>query len=97
MRRMMAIVIFVVVFALGLAFSAINTAPVNINYYLGVVTLPLSVIVILSLVAGIIIGSLTIFASTLRLRYENHYLQKKLDISEQEINSLRILPIKDQH
>lgn len=97
MRRIMTIIIFVIVFAVGAAFSAINTNPVIINYYLGTLTAPLSVVMILSIVAGIILGAVAIFASTLRLRYENRRLNKKLDVSEQEINSLRILPIKDEH
>lgn len=97
MRRIMTIIIFVTVFAVGAAFSAINTDPVIINYYLGTLTAPLSVVMILSIVAGIILGAIAIYASTLRLRYENRRLHKKLDVSEQEINSLRILPVKDEH
>ena len=97
MRRIITIVIFVIVFAVGAAFSAINTNPVIINYYLGTLTAPLSVVMILSIVAGIILGAVAIFASTLRLRYENRRLNKKLNVSEQEINSLRIIPIKDEH
>ncbi len=97
MRRIMTIIIFVIVFAVGAAFSAINTNPVIINYYLGTLTAPLSVVMILSIVAGIILGAVAIFASTLRLRYENRRLNKKLNVSEQEINSLRIIPIRDEH
>ena len=96
MRRILTVVIFVIVFAVGTAFSAINTNPVIINYYLGTLTAPLSVVMILSIVVGIILGAVAIFAGTLRLRYENRRLHKKLNVSEQEINSLRILPIKDE-
>jgi len=97
MRRIVTIAIFITVFAIGAAFSAINTDPIAINYYLGSMTAPLSVIVVLSIVTGIILGAAIIFTNTLRLRYENRRLQKKLTISEQEIDSLRILPIKNTH
>ena len=97
MRRIMTIAIFITVFATGAAFSAINTDPISVNYYLGSITAPLSVIVVLSIVAGIFLGATIIFSSSLRLRYENRRLQKKLEVSEQEIDSLRILPIKDEH
>jgi len=97
MRRIVTIAIFITVFAIGAAFSAINTDPIAINYYLGSITAPLSVIVVLSIVTGIILGAAIIFTNTLRLRYENRRLQKKLTISEQEIDSLRILPIKNTH
>jgi len=97
MRRIITIAIFITVFAIGAAFSAINTNPIIVNYYLGSITAPLSVIIVLSIVAGIILGAAIIYTSTLRLRYENRRLHKKLDVSVQEIDSLRILPIKDVH
>ena len=97
MRRVITIAIFIIIFSIGAAFSAINLNPITINYYLGSVAIPLSIMVILSLVAGIIIGAIAIYITSLRLRYENSRLQKKLFLSEQEVNSLRILPIKDIH
>ncbi|NOQ94031.1 MAG: DUF1049 domain-containing protein [Methylophaga sp.] len=97
MRRIVTIAVFITVFAIGAAFSAINTDPIAVNYYLGSIIAPLSVIIVLSIVAGIILGATIIFSSTLRLRYENRRLSKKLKVSEQEIDSLRILPIKDEH
>lgn len=95
MRRIITIAIFIIVFVMGAGFSAINTSPVTINYYLGTFTLPLSAIIIIAIILGIIIAALTLSTRVLRLRYENSRLNKKLAVSEQEINSLRILPIKD--
>jgi|TARA_B110000046_G_scaffold135284_1_gene141547 putative membrane protein len=97
MQRIITIAIFITVFAAGAAFSAVNNSPVNIQYYLGTVTMPISIIVIVSLVIGITIGVLAIFVGSLQLRYENKRLQKKIDLREQELDSLRILPIKDTH
>lgn len=97
MRRILTVIIFIIVFTVGAAFSAINTNPVDINYYMGTLTVPLSLIMILSLIIGIILGAIAIFINSLRLRYENRRLNKKIAISDQEINSLRILPIKDLH
>ena len=97
MKRIITIAIFIAVFSAGAAFSAVNNTPVNIQYYLGTVTMPISIIVIVSLVIGITIGVLAIFIGSLQLRYENKRLQKKIDLREQELDSLRILPIKDTH
>jgi putative membrane protein len=97
MQRIITIAIFITVFAAGAAFSAVNNSPVNIQYYLGTVTMPISIIVIVSLVIGVTIGVLAIFIGSLQLRYENKRLQKKIDLREQELDSLRILPIKDTH
>ncbi|MDO7667707.1 MAG: LapA family protein, partial [Pseudomonadota bacterium] len=80
---------------LGAGFSAINLTPVDINYYLGVLSLPLSMVIIAAIILGTILGALAFSTSILRLRYENRRLRKKLISSEQEINSLRILPITD--
>lgn len=95
MSRIITIAIFICVFILGAGFSAINTTPVAINFYLGSVTLPLSVLVVLAIILGCVLSASALFLSSLRLRYENRRLNKKLAISEQEINSLRILPVKD--
>jgi len=95
MSRILTITTFILVFAAGVAFSAINTIPVEINYYLGTISAPLSVVVILSIVAGIFLGAIIIYSTNLRLRYENRRLHKKLHLFEQEIDSLRILPIKE--
>ena len=97
MRRILTIIIFIIVFAVGITFSAINTDLVNINYYLGTLSLPLSIVVVASIVLGLILGALAIFMGTIQLRYENRRLHKKLETSEQEINSLRILPLTDEH
>jgi putative membrane protein len=95
MRKFIPIVIFILVFAAGSAFSAINTDAVTINYYLGSISLPLSIVIVLSMVTGIILGALIITVSTLKLRYENRRLTKKVKQAEQEIDNLRTLPLTD--
>lgn len=97
MRRILTIIIFILVFTVGIAFSAINNDSVTINYYLGTLSLPLSIIVVISIVLGLILGASALFVGSLQLRYENRRLVKKLETSEQEINSLRILPLTDEH
>jgi len=95
MRRIMTIILFVIVLMVSVGFSAINLAPVDINYYLGTLSLPLSMIIIVAIILGTLLGALALSTTILRLKYENRRLRKKLTLSEQEINSLRILPITD--
>lgn len=97
MRRIIAIAIFITVVVIAAGFAVVNDAPVTLNYYVGTFTLPLSILMVLTLIIGAALGAFALMFSTLRLRYENRRLTKKLSISEQEIDSLRILPIKDQH
>lgn len=68
---------------------------VTVNFYFGELTLPLSVLLIIAVLLGITIGMIVLLLTTLKLRYENRNLRHKLSVSEQEINSLRIIPIKD--
>ncbi|HEC60206.1 MAG TPA: LapA family protein [Methylophaga sp.] len=91
----MTIIVFVIVLILGAGFSAINLMPVDINYYLGTLSLPLSIVIIAAIILGTLLGALVLSASILRLRYENRRLRKKLTNTEQEIDRLRILPITD--
>ena len=97
MRRIITFTIFLCVFIASATFAAFNMTPVTVNFYLAHTTLPLSVIIVIAMLAGVIIGALALFLATLKLRYENRRLHHKLSLSEQEINSLRILPIKDAH
>lgn len=95
MRRIITIILFIIVLIIGAGFSANNLTPVDINYYLGVLSLPLSVVIIVAIILGTVIGGLVLSTSILGLKYENRRLRKKLALSEQEVNSLRILPITD--
>jgi putative membrane protein len=95
MKRIIIIALFLCVFALAAGFSALNPTLVSISFYVIDFTIPLSIIVVVAILIGAILTSLIISVSLLKLRYENRRLRKKLTVSEQEINSLRILPIKD--
>lgn len=95
MSRIISVILFITVIILGAGFTAINMTSVDIHYYLGVFSLPLSVVIIVSIVLGTALGGLVLSMSIMSLRYENRRLRKKLTTSEQEVNSLRILPITD--
>lgn len=97
MRKIILLLIFGLIFIASAAFAAFNMSDVTVNYYFGELTIPLSVLVALSMLIGVTLGAVILLFSTMKLRYENHRLQSKLSVSEQEINSLRILPIKDAH
>lgn len=69
MKKLLYAVLFLVVFVFGLTFAARNPQLVSINYYFGVdVELPITVLLLVSLMAGIVIGYLASFATGLRRR-----------------------------
>ncbi len=95
MRRLITLLIFIIVLIAGATFTSVNTDPVTLNYYFGSLTLPLSGLVLIALTIGVLIGALAVSLATLRLRYDNRRLQKQAKLAEQEIDSLRVLPLRD--
>lgn len=95
-RKLFFFCIFVLAFVLSIVFAAFNMHSVAISVYFAEWQLPLSLIVIIALLIGLLIGATILFLSAVKLRYQNHRLQHKLNSVEQELNSLRILPIRDE-
>lgn len=94
-RKIFFISVFVLAFIVSVAFAAFNTQSVTLNVYFSEWQLPLAVLLIMVLLVGLLTGAAIIFLSTLRMRITNRRLQQKLQIAEQELNSLRILPVRD--
>lgn len=97
MRKLFFLLLFALIFIISAAFAAFNMTAVTVNFYFGELSLPLSALMVIAILFGVALGMIVLVLSTIRLRYENRRLQHKLSVSEQEINSLRILPIKDNH
>lgn len=95
MRKLIGIIILIIAIVIGAAFTSINTDLVTLNYYFGSVTLSTSVLILASLLLGVLIGALAVWFSSLRLRYDNRRLNKQAKLAEQEIDSLRVLPLRD--
>ncbi len=95
MRRFITLLIFLIMLITGAAFTKVNGDPATLNYYFGNVTLPLSGIVLIALTLGVLLGALAVSLATLRLRYDNRRLKKQAKLAEQEIDSLRVLPLRD--
>ena len=94
-RKIFFISVFVLAFIVSVAFAAFNTQAVTLNVYFSEWQLPLAVLLIMVLLIGLLAGAAIIFLSTLRMRLTNRRLQQKLQIAEPELNSLRILPVRD--
>jgi uncharacterized integral membrane protein len=93
------LVYFVVllIFALfGAAFASINADKVPIDYYFGIIELPLGVMALAILGVGIGIGVLACTSLLFRLRHQNSQLRHKANIIKQEVKNLRTIPVKDR-
>ena len=93
--RMLSFILLLVLVILSIAFALLNAEPITINYFVGELTLPLSLLLFASLILGCVLSLLAQFKILLQYRYHIHALNKKLSISNKEINHLRVLPVRD--
>ena len=91
----MGFLLLLALVVLGLSFAVLNSEPVALNYYFGHRDIPLSMIVVVSLVAGAVIGVLVSAGMIIRLKAQTGVLRRKLRNAEKDADHLRVLPAKD--
>ena len=82
-----------IIILFGVTFALLNGHNVDIKYYLGETSMPLSLLLALTLVFGMIFGLGINLFSLIRLKFENKGLSKKIKQNEEEISKLRMLNI----
>lgn len=97
LKKVIYTILFIIVLLGGVLFFARNNQPVSLDYVLGSVEWPVSVLLLGSLFAGAALGILAAIPVILRLKHQNSKLQKQVKVSEKEIDNLRILPAKQSH
>ena len=96
MRIVQSIILFLI-FVVALAFAVINADAVKIDYYVGSIEMPLSVIVVVTFALGAIVGLLVSLGRMLGLKRELNRVRRAERISQQELTNLRSLPIRQDH
>jgi putative membrane protein len=96
MKRLLVLVVLLFVVALGLSFAALNTDSVLVRFYVGDVNAPVSLVVVVALAVGAVLGILASTGVVLAKRYEISSLRKRINLCEREVKNLRELPFKDQ-
>jgi putative membrane protein len=95
MGRLLGFLFLVVLVVLGLSFAVLNAQSVSLNYYFGFREIPLSMIVVLSLAAGAVIGVLVSAGLILRMKAQTRQLRRKLRNAEKDSDQLRVLPAEE--
>lgn len=95
--RFFSIFFLILFIFVAILFSIKNSEPVIINYYFSSITLPLSIALGLSLLAGALLGIASSLKTIFKLKFSVRKLRKEIDISNKEIANLRSIPIKDKH
>ena len=88
--------LFIIVLIAGLVFFLKNSQELKFNYVIGTISLPLSLLILLVLLAGVILGWLSMLPLLLRQRRRIGKLEKQARLAEKEVNNLRVMPVKDR-
>ena len=96
MRRIILLIVILLVILFGLSFALLNASPVELDFYFGMVTMPLSLLMVLVLILGALVGLLATGAMLMGRRRELGRTRRKLLDAEKELRELRRLPLKDQ-
>ncbi len=95
MSRLLKVCFFIVIIFLGLIFHLKNDQLVELNYYVNSIPVSLSLVIVLTLCIGALLGVLASLPMILKLKHENARLDRQVKITEKEINNLRVIPVKD--
>ena len=93
--RIFVFIAFLFVVAAAAAFTVVNATPATLNYYFGTIEVPLSLMLVISLALGAVLGVLVCSTRLIRLNRENARLRKEARLAEKEVMNLRNLPIRD--
>jgi uncharacterized membrane protein YciS (DUF1049 family) len=89
------IVLLLVIFAVMIVFSYLNTGDVDINLAFFSVSTSVSIAFTVTLAIGWLLGVASMGIFALRMANERRTLRRALRISESEVSSLRSLPLSD--
>ncbi len=97
MLRLIYLSITLVVIIFGVTFAVLNAESVQLNYYLGSIELPLSLVLVVAMIIGALLGIFASLSLIIGSRRSATKLKRSVEVAEKEIVNLRNIPIKDEH
>jgi putative membrane protein len=94
--RIVSYFFLLVIVLFGMTFATLNSESVTINYYLGVTSIPLSLLLVLVFAFGCLIGMIVGFWLLFKSKLINYRLKQRLHLAEKEIDNLRAIPLQDK-
>jgi len=83
------VLFFILILVVGFVLALLNSAPVKVNYYYGLLEMPLSFVILASLIAGVLLGILVRFWGNLKLRHKCSKLNREAKRANQQANQLK--------
>lgn len=94
--RIFRILFYLILILFGISFAALNSNIVSINFYFTIIKIPISVVIILMLGAGVFIGWILFLFRYWRLKVMHRKIKSQLRLTEREIKNLRAIPIRNE-
>ncbi len=95
MKFLPKLIFIIFILLLGLVFHVKNHQLVTLNYYVGEIQLSFSIVIVLAICVGVLLGILASIPIIIRKKKLNSRLKKEIKHREKEINNYRITPTKD--
>ena len=95
MKFLPKLIFIIFILLLGLVFHVKNHQLVTLNYYVGEIQLSFSIIIVLAVCVGVLLGVLASIPIIIRNKQLNSRLKKEIKHREKEINNYRITSTKD--
>ena len=89
------IILLIMVFGVMVVFSYLNTGDVEVDLAFVSISTSISIAFTVTLVAGWLMGVISMGLYALRLVQDRRALRRALRVSESEVSSLRNLPLSD--
>ncbi len=85
------------IIVIGITFASLNSHTVTFNYYIGISTIHLPVLLLIALILGVLLGVIAMLSVVIRAKHASRQLKQRIKDTEQEVNNLRNIPIKGGH
>lgn len=95
MRRLIDLTALIIIVVMGLSFAMLNTEVVQLNYYFGSTSMALSLLLIIILLVGAVLGALSTLGMLLRQRAEITRLRRRTRVDHKTVTGRNKLPVKD--
>ena len=96
MKRLVSLILSLLIITFGILLALRNAEQVHFDFYLGSVDLPLSLLLVLAVAVGALLGILAGLGVIIRQRVELRRQRRKAATTEHEVRNLRALPLRDR-
>jgi putative membrane protein len=94
--RIVTLIFVLIVLVIGISFAVINANMVPFHYYFGKASVPLSLLLVFTLVVGAILGLAAGIGMYFKAKRGLHGVRKQLHNTQKELANLRKLPLKEK-